>query len=366
MVVALGVSLALIAWSERAESEGRNLLALMPTLGMWSTSALVAAVVSLATLSAHARDFMHQYWAEGFPPSPPWRAIQVRWPWRELKALIGLGGQASLGYPFPRLYLLLAGLGFLLLWRRLGARATLLLMPIAVTLSAAIVRQYPFADRLILFLVPIFLMAIATSVDWLYQRAAAWSKYFGWLLCIALVGPAVYPIAAYPPPYRVEDMKPVMSHLEANWRIGDSVYVFHGASPAFGFYSADYGFHDRDYVLGGCHRGDNLRYRQELDSFRERPRVWVVLTHAVPFYRERDDILSYLDAIGIRRDYFAVQSRAASQASLPAEVFLYDLSDKHRLEIATAASIPLIGPTSEEARYACGDGFPVVVPPRRY
>ena len=164
------------------------------------------------------------------------------------------------------------------------------------------------------------------------------------------------------PPYRNEDMKPVMSHLQANWRAGDSVYVFHGADPAFRFYSADYGFRDPDYVLGRCHHGVNLGYRLELDAFRGRPRVWVVLTHAIPYFRERDDILSYLDTIGTRRDYFAEQPRASGL--LPAELLLYDLSDPRRLESATATSIPLIGPTSVEEKLACQGDPPVIVPPR--
>lgn len=366
MVVALGVSLALVAWRERSESGPRNLLVLAPSLGLWSISAIVAAVVSLASLTPQTRDYMHRYWAEGLLPAPPWRAIEVRWPWRELKAFVGHGGPASLGFPFPRLYILLVGLGVLLLWRRLGVRVTLVLMPIVVTICAAIVRQYPFADRLILFLVPSLLMAIAASVSWLYRRAAARSEYLAGLLCIALVGAAVYPIASYPPPYRIEDMKPVMSHLEANWRAGDTVYVFHGATTAFSFYSADYGFRDSDYVSGGDHFCKSLRYRQDLDAFRGRPRVWVVLTHDGHPYHERDDILSYLDAIGVRRDYFAVQSRLVGWLPTAAEVMLYDLSDPHRLESATAASIPLIGPTSPAAGIDCGDGPPFIVPPRHY
>jgi hypothetical protein len=360
VVGGLGVSLILISYYERSDSVGRRMFALAPALGLWGISALAATVISLVSMSPHTREFMHDYWQEGFMPTPPWRAFQARWPWRELQALIGRGGLASLNYPFSRFYGLLIALGFLALWRRLGVRATLLLMPVVAALSAAVIHQYPFADRLILFLVPSFLVALAASVDWLYQWAVSWSKYLGWFLCIALVGPLVYPVAL--PPYRIEDMKPVMSHLQANWRAGDGVYVFHGADPAFRFYSADYGFRDPDYVLGRCHHGVNLGYRLELDAFRGRPRVWVVLTHAIPYFHERDDILSYLDTIGVRRDYFVEQSRASGL--LPAEVILYDLSDPRRLESATATSIPLIGPTSVEERLVCEGDPPVIVPPR--
>lgn len=364
MVAALGVSLALIAWCERTESSARNLLVLTPAMGLWSISALGVTIASIASVTPQTRQYMHEYWAEGFLPSPPWLAIEGRWPWRELNGLVGYGGPASLGYAFARLYILLAGLGFALLWRRLGVRATLVITPLAVTLFAAILRQYPFADRLILFLVPMLLMGIGASVDWVYQRAAAWSKYFGWIVCTALVVPGLYPMGACPPPYRIEDMKPVMSHLEANWRSGDGLYVFHGATIAFSFYSADYGFRGNDYVFGGDHFCKSVRYREELDALRGRPRVWVVMTHAPSRYREREDILSYLDAIGVRRDYFVVQSRAANWLPSPAEVMLYDLSDPKRLESATAASIPLIGPTFPAAGLGCGEGPPFILPPR--
>jgi len=108
MVVGLSVSLVLIAWWEAVDINGRNILALLPSLLMWNISALGAAIVSLASMTPHVRDFMHEYWKAGFLPSPAWRAIEMRWPWRQLQALIGLGGQASLGYPFPRFYLILA------------------------------------------------------------------------------------------------------------------------------------------------------------------------------------------------------------------------------------------------------------------
>jgi hypothetical protein len=124
----------------------------------------------------------------------------------------------------------------------MGVRVILLLTPIGATIAAAIVRQYPFSDRLILFLVPHFFIAVAVSVDWLYHQAASWSEYVGWLLCIALLGPAAYPMVACLPAYRAEDMKPVMSHLEANWWPGDVTYLYYGASSAFTFYRMIMGF----------------------------------------------------------------------------------------------------------------------------
>jgi len=364
VVFALATSLALIAFCAPRDLRTRRLLSLGPMLGMWSVSALAATFAARASMTASTREFMHQYWAAGLLPSSRWQALATRWPWDQLKALVGVGGQASLAYPHPEYYLLLAALGFWLLWRRLGAIVALLLAPMAVALAAAVARQYPFSDRLILFLVPTLFIAIAASIDWIYRKMASWSTYAGWLAVTVLVGPAVYPMAAIPPPYQIEDIKPVMSYIQANRRPGDEVYLYYGARLAFSFYSRDYGFRDNDYQVGRCHRGDNRGYLKELDMFRGSHRVWVVLTHAPPYFKERDDILHYLNTIGIGRDAFAVQSRVVSNWGLPAEVLLYDLSDSRRLGNATAASISLMGTLSPNPLQGCGEGPQVMVPPR--
>ena len=362
-VLALGGALVLIAWTGSRDLRATWLRSLSPVITMWSVSGLAAALVSFFGMTASLRDFMHQYWAPGLLPSPPSLVLVIHWPWNQMKSLIGSGGQASLAYPHPGIYLVLAALGFWLLGRQSATIATLLLAPIAAIIAAAVARQYPFSDRLILFLLPSFFIALAVSVDWMYRKLTAWSKYLGWLAVIAVMGPAVYPIAAMPPPYRIEDMKSIMAYLQANRRPGDAVYVFNGATLAFGFYSREYGFRDSDYSAGGCHRGENRRYLDELDKFRGRPRVWVVVTHALPSYKERDDILHYLDTIGVRRDTFAVESRVVGNWALPAELWLFDLSDSRRLGVVSSASMPLIGPVFPGG---CGDATPVVVPPRTF
>jgi hypothetical protein len=375
IVSGLGASLALLAWRAPRDVRARRLLSLAPMLSMWSVSTLAAGLVGLASMTTQTRDFMHHYWALGLLPVPAWDAAKIRWPLNQLKALIGGEGHASLAYPYPRFYLLLGAVGFWLLWRRMGPLVALLLAPIGVTIAAAVARQYPFSDRLILFLVPSLLMAIAASIDWIYQKATAGSRYAGWLVLVVLVAPAVYPMAAIPPPYRVEDLKPVMSYLQSNWRRGDRVYVYSGASVPFAFYSRDYGFRDADYRVGHDHQGNSRCDFEELDTFRGSHRVWVVFTHAP--YPERDDILHYLDTIGMRRDAFAERSRVVSNWSVPAsreqvliaphtsEALLYDLSDSGRLGNATSASISMIGALSDPLE-VCGEGSQIMVPPRGF
>jgi Dolichyl-phosphate-mannose-protein mannosyltransferase len=363
MLAGLSCALIVTRWREHPALKSDTIRRLLPVLSIWSVSAAAATLVSLRTITRQVRDFMHAYWAEGFPPTPAWRAIEIRWPYGELKNLLGGVGAASMGYPLASVYCLLILLGFLVFWRRLGVRTLLLLMPVAATVLAATARQYPFADRLILFLAPIFLLAIAAFVDCMPNRMGPWPSRLRWFIASAILVPAIFPILSYPPPYRNEDIKLTLAHVRANWRTGDIMYVYYGGDPAFQFYSSDYRFSHNDFVLGKCRRGDNLEYRRELDEFRGRSRVWILLTHAIPHYREREDILNYLNAIGVQQDYFEIKSHLSSQ--FPAEAFLYSLDDPVRLQQAAAESVPLSGPESIDPRTACENDPLIIVPPRQ-
>ena len=125
--------------------------------------------------------------------------------------------------------------------------------------------------------------------------------------------------------------------------------MFYGAVPAVGYYDEQYGFADADYSAGGCHRRDGRQYLRELDAFRSHPRVWVLITH--PLRRERDDILRYLDAVGIRRQSFVAAARAVGRSPSPAEAHLYDLSDPDRLRSTNAASFTVTPPSAGD--YGC-------------
>jgi hypothetical protein len=356
MIAALGPSLVLFLQAAPAGvSRWRRLLVI---LAGWGIATLAVTVAGFASMGPDTREYMHRYWAAGFPPVPLSRVLDTFWPWDQLMLLFGggPGAQASPAYPVPSLYATLTVVGLAVLWSQNRRAAVLLVAPLVVALGAAVVQQYPFSDRLILFLVPGFMLAIAGAIEAVCQACYRFSRSLGVVAAMALVLPALYPISVNPPPYRSEHVKAVLSHVQARWQPGDALYVYYGAAPAMTFYAAQYGFSRNDYVVGGCHRGDSRTYLRELDTFRGDPRVWVLITHAFPRYREREDILAYLDAIGIRRDKLSVDSFAAGRKPLPAEVFLYDLSDDSKLSAATADSFQVTGPASAYSRFQCGEG----------
>jgi hypothetical protein len=358
VLMAAGLAVPLALWMNPQPTSASRWRRWVPVLACWGASALVVTAVSFASMNAETRDYLHRYWATGFAPDSLARALEIPWPWLRLQQLFGSGSatQAGLAYPLPELYAVLTAAGYGMLWLQHRRTGALLLAPVLVTLVAAVAHQYPFSDRLIVFLVPSFILAIASAIETLYRTIGYLSRPLGSLVAAGLILPAAYPVMSAPPVYRVEDVKTVLADVQALWQPDDTAYVYYGAAAVVTFYAAQYGLSREDYKVGGCHRGDSRRYLEELDTFRGRPRVWIVLTHALPQYREREDILAYLDTIGTRLGAFLVESHAVGRTALPAEAYLYDLSSTQKLAGSSAESFQLTGPSSADPRAQCGEG----------
>jgi hypothetical protein len=355
MVAALGATL--VAWPPETHEGTRARRLLFPMLACWAASSLAATLVAFATLAPGTGEYVRRFWAIGYAPRSAARLFGTLWPLDQLRLLYGPGlAHGGLAYRLPTMYVALTAVGFVVLWRRDRRTAALLLAPPVLTLGAAVVGQYPFSERLILFLVPSFMLAIAAAVEAVRRLLRPYSRVLALSAAVALLLPALYPLAATPPVYYSEHMKPVLSYVRERRQPGDGIYVYYGAAHAVTFYGVRYGLERSEYAVGGCRRGDTRRYLRELDTFRGRTRVWLLLTHAVTRLREGDDILAYLDAVGTRKDSFVFESRTPGQPLPPAAVYLYDLSDVSKLARADAETFQLTGPPSDGRRLGCGEG----------
>jgi hypothetical protein len=256
-----------------------------------------------------------------------------------------------MGYAWPAAFLALTVLGLAALWRRRRLHALLLLGPILVTWAASATRLYPWDTRLVLFLGPSFVLGAAAGAGALIF-ALARVRVPALASAALLMLPAVLAIARYPPVYRHEETRPLFEHLARRRQPGDAVYVFHGAAQALRYYGPRTGLEPRDTTVGGCHRTDLAAYPPEIDRFRGRPRVWVLIARSQRGLPEQATIREYCGLIGRR-----LEGASTPDGDRESTLELFDFSDPERLGTASAATfpVPVVDPALAR-RFPCGRG----------
>lgn len=342
--ITLGGAALALAFSTIREAPGprawRPLLRLAPLAALWGVSSLGALRFGRSHVAADQLGGLYEYWAAAFMPLPPPWSATLSWPVRALSRVFQGTEFAGLYYPARALFVLLMAVGSLSLLRRSSRVAVVLLAPVALALLGGMARLYPFADRLVLFLVPNLLLCVAEGV-----RAVGWWLAKLWKPAAPLWAAACCLLAAFPslgslPPYATEDIKPLLAYLTLHRKAGEPLYVFCDTLPAFELY-VERGEASNEFIRGASHREDRREYFKELDQLRGAARAWVLVSHAVPTYSELESIRGYLDTIGVRSEEQIVPARKPANATnwaLSAHLFRYDLSNPERARGASAAT----------------------------
>jgi hypothetical protein len=287
-------------------------------------------------------------------PRSPLSAALV-WPFKALGRVFRGTESAGLYYALRPVFLALMAAGAVTMARRAPRSLLLLGVPVLLALLAGAARKYPFADRLVLFLIPNLLCFVAEGVGRACWLASRWHARLSQLLPVVVYLLAAFPMLQTAPPYQMENMRPLLSHLRAARRPGDPLYVYYGGLPAYQYY-VKHGEAPPDYLTGACHRYDSRSYLRDLDRLRGTRRLWVMIVHTSPRFRELEDLTNYLNAIGTKREELIVLGRGpadSANAPLPASLFLYDLAPTPRAATVSAETFPLLGPTGGDSRRPC-------------
>ena len=339
VLLALGVALLV----EALFKEDRvYLLELFSIVILWSGGSLVVLILG-THVSASTYAYMQEYWLNGFLPLSPSSRTDLLWLWRTFRGFF----QAQLRYPLPGVAVLLMLIGGLALIRHRRWPALVVLGPLGVSLAASAARQYPFGDRVSLFLLPFFLLLLAEGIDLVRNVALSAWRPVGTIVVVLATSVPAYSLYAFYPSYPEQAMPQVLAYLQTRRQPDDTVYVHHGAWHAVGFYGTRYRLPVQAVVPGKC--GDQRTILRDLEQFRGRHRLWVIISHIVGPFRERETILGYLDTIGIRNDSIVTLDRGGRPSS---SAYLYDLSDPLRLGTASSETYAL-PPRGEGRNYPC-------------
>jgi hypothetical protein len=230
--------------------------------------------------------------------------------------------------------------GLLTLDRRDRQAALFLAVPIAGTLTAALLGLYPFSGRFVLFLVPFVLLMLGAGL-WAIASAIAVRLPLVAILAVGLL--LSYPTltaaknAVSPPGH--EEVRSVVRYLDERWRDGDAVYVWFQSQYPFRYYAecrdcdalSETGVASaiwprnpddargasalttRQPLYVGQRSHDLSTYVEDFEQLRGKSRVWLLFssTWDDAFVRQR------LGCLGRRLD---------EAHDVRASVYLYDLS----------------------------------------
>jgi hypothetical protein len=333
---------------------------------VWAVTALVSVVLSHRMLSPEATEMMGRYWTPHYPPASPVAA--VAWFWKKSLDLMWV----AMGLREVRLFGLGALAGVALAWRQRKGASVLLATPLAAVMVAAIIRQYPYGERLLHWVIPVFalLLGVTASVaaTWLRSRPNAAVRWAALIPGAFILAAPALSVAMVPPPYVRDNVAPIIDHLSGAAQPGDVVYVGWGAWHTWHRYGPQVKVPLGRVIIGGCPEDYPRGYLRDVDQLRGLPRVWLIFARVEEQeWRAQLARINYLDSIGVRAESLLVSVPGVSRSG---RVFLYryDLSDSARLANANAETFPVpedmvhtqTGCWRFDAMYRRGDGTRVV------
>jgi hypothetical protein len=315
VLAGIGITLVIVYIRRRDTSSLRY------SLGMgilWIANIILLYFLVLRDLGRNA--YMYEYWRGAFMPLSPWNAMN----W--FKGMMGGIIATQFGIPyFTFIVLVLLVIGWLILWLKNQEYAIAFALIFVVTLIASALRLYPFAERMVLFLIPIGLLLLGKTVEALSQNLQK-QRVVSVLAALILSGYLVYgplTISAgyFIKPKYFEHVRPFMQFLHDTWRPGDAMYISNGAVAQFEYYAPIYGLKDASYISNSreVYKNPN-EILEQLDTLKGESRVWVLLSHVYEKgdFNEKDFILNDLNQMGEKKREFRVPGTSVY-------LYLYDL-----------------------------------------
>jgi hypothetical protein len=343
VMAGIGLGFAVHWLLSRDRSDGRVLVYMMP---LWALGALLAIAAGFGSMTPSTREFMYNFWKPGFFPWPMKSPVDLVWFSDQVRTLFT--DPTLLRYRWPTLFLLLAALGVAALWRAPKGVTLLLLGPLIMAGGAAVAQQYPFRGRLIFYLVPSLLIAIAAGAEFLRRIVVRHHPVLGAATMLALLLPPVEALARNTPPYDMEHHREILGYLREHRRPGDAIHVFPLTRIGLLYYGPRYGIEPTGWRTALCSRDETRAYLRDVDRYRGAARVWLLSSLPRPYRAATPAVRAYLATIGVRRASLALPSIQFDSVSID----LYDLSDSTRLRTATAETFP-VSPMPTDPRPGC-------------
>ena len=272
----IGTALFVAAVLERDRT---RTLASCLTIGCWLVSFAACYVLFLRNLGDNR--YLITYWDGHFLPLPPKSPGDLAWLLDHYFAPFaypgGMGGTEIRAGGIAAAFFLI---GIINLAKDRWPVALAIVLSGLLALLASGLHKYPFAGRLLLFLVPFLILGVARGAAVVGSALAKTQPVAAIvLLGVLLAAPCLETYQQLNKPMRSEQLQPVLAQVRDRWQTGDRLYVYYGSLPAFEFYTRDRSFPAECVVKGTEARSNAAEYREQLSVFQGCGRVWILFSH---------------------------------------------------------------------------------------
>lgn len=235
-----------------------------------------------------------------YPTVPPTSVTELIWPIYANYTLLerNLGVLAKFGnindyslletiLRMPLFPLLLEIIGVVTLFRKNRYQLFILIAPIGLTLIASVFKFYPFYERFILFLAPLFILLIAygaqTAAD---MFSAAKREVLIPIFLLLIATPLLWNVVRFTVNpnnlYKKEYNREAMLYVDDRYREGDAVYVYWTMNHAYKYYKEAYNLKytalgREDIRLAATNKADYYnKIAQQIGGLKDKKRLWVI------------------------------------------------------------------------------------------
>ncbi len=290
----------------------KNLSWLIVVSIFWGISFTIQYILVLQYSASN--NYLISFWQSSFAPFPPW--IDFSWYKNTFQDIL----HDPLYLPISLITVLLLIIGCLSLGLRKWRYLLMLILPILLALIASALKKYPFSGRLMLFLVPSFLIILSEGIDWIKTKISKINHLASAAVTLSLVlyliiQPLSFDFRNFINPTMRESIRPVIIYIKKKMTPSDTMYVYYSAEPAFTYYLTRYKLPSNNIIIGSNYRETPFKYIDEIDKLQGTKRIWFLFSH--PLIDEQNLILDHLNKKG------HLLNKTISDGS---SAYLYDLS----------------------------------------
>lgn len=304
----VGISLTIFFLIKK---EWAKIAQLSITYLLWALSFIGFYFISLRNLSNN--DSLLNFFSGAFMPFPPCSFSDIKWFYKQFFELF----KTPLGFTMVGIASLTFLLGTIQKYHKDKEKFLILILPAFFALLASGFRLYPFKGRLLLFIVPSFLLFIGEGSEYIREKTTKNDSFIIGIaiLCLLFLSSISFTFSTQFPK---EEIKPVINYIIEHKESADKLYLYYGSIPAYRYYLKRFLINKNDYIDGRSGRENWKNYIDDINKLRSNKRVWILFSHVwtTKGLDEEKFILNYLNTVGTKLDEFK---------SYGASVYLYDL-----------------------------------------